>query len=297
MTPQLLKKGDTIAILAPAKGIEAEFIDFAVEIIESRGYKTIVSKNCLGQHHYFSGTVKERVEDLQWAIDNDQIKAILCARGGYGCIQVLDRINWADFLEEPKWIIGFSDVTVFHQHLARLGSGSLHASMPLNFKNNTSEALNSLFEGMESGQLSYEWKTEHQNCEGDTEGDVIGGNLAVLTGLVGTKHMPDYQNKLLFIEDVGEHLYAVDRDLYQLSKAGVFDQIRGLIVGGFSGMKDTNPPFGSDLQTIIKSHFTYHSIPIAFDFPAGHIDDNRALIFGKNARLTVNKTAAELIYS
>src|SRR5690554_3276339 len=134
-------------------------------------------------------------------------------------------------------------------------------------------------------------------CEGDSEKNVNEENLWFIIGLVRINYMRDYQNKLLFIEVVGEHLYAVDRDLYQLSKAGVFDQIRGLIVGGFSGMKDTNPPFGSDLQTIIKSHFTYHSIPIAFDFPAGHIDDNRALIFGKNARLTVNKTAAELIYS
>lgn len=297
MLPQLLKKGDTIAILAPAKGIEKECVDFAVEIIEKQGFKAVVSKNCLGQNNYFSGTIKERVDDLQWAIDNEEIKAILCARGGYGCIQLLDRINWADFLEDPKWIIGFSDVTVFHQHLARIGVGSLHASMPLNFKNNSQLALSSLFECVETGKIAYEWETNWDNIEGSSEGEVIGGNLAVLTGLIGTKHMPDYQNKLLFIEDVGEHLYAIDRAFHQLGKSGILDQIRGLIVGDFSGMKDTNPPFGSDLQTIIKSHFTYHSIPIAFDFPAGHLDDNRTLIFGKNATLNVQKGSANLHYA
>jgi len=296
MLPQLLKKGDSIAVLAPAKGIEKEFIDFAVETIEKNGYKAIVSENCLGQFNYFSGTIKERVNDLQNAIDNDEIKAILCARGGYGCIQLLDRINWANFIEDPKWIIGFSDVTVFHQHLASLGAGSLHASMPLNFKSNSEEALSSLFECLEKGKIKYEWQSNYENIKGVANGELIGGNLAVLAGLIGTKHMPDYQNKLLFLEDVGEHLYAIDRYFYQLSKSGVFDQIRGLIVGDFSGMKDTNPPYGSDLQTIIKSHFTYQSIPIAFDFPAGHLDDNRALILGKSATLNVKKESAELSY-
>jgi muramoyltetrapeptide carboxypeptidase len=296
MLPQLLKKGDTIAILAPAKRIEKEFVDFAVEIIESQGLKALVSKHCLGQHHYFSGTVKERVEDLQWAIDNENVKAILCARGGYGCIQLLDRINWAGFLDDPKWIVGFSDVTVFHQHLARIGVGSMHASMPLNFKNNTQNALSTLFECLREGKVAYGWDTNCQNIEGATQGEVIGGNLAVLAGLIGTKHMPDYQNKLLFIEDVGEHLYAIDRYFHQLGKSGILDQIRGLIIGDFSGMKDTNPPYGSDLQTIIKSHFTYQSIPIAFGFPAGHLNDNHALIFGQNANLSVQGNAAALIY-
>src|SRR5690554_89173 len=296
MLPQLLKKGDIVVILAPAKGIEKDFIDFAVETIEKKGLKALVSQNCLGQHNYFSGTIKERVEDLQWAINNEDVKAILCARGGYGCIQLLDRINWADFLDHPKWIIGFSDVTVFHQHLASIGASSLHASMPLNFKSNSELALSSMFECLETGTIEHEWETKCQNITGSTQGEVVGGNLAVLAGLIGTKHMPDYQNKLLFLEDVGEHLYAIDRYFYQLSKSGVLDQIRGLIVGGFSGMKDTDPPYSSDLQTIIKTHFTYHAIPIAFDFPGGHLDDNRALIFGKNAKLNVKEGSAELIY-
>lgn len=296
MLPIKLQKGDTIAIVAPAKGIEKHFVDYAVKCIEENGFKAVVSKNCLGQFNYFSGTLKERTEDLQWAIDNDEIKAILCARGGYGCIQILDRINWAGFIDEPKWLLGFSDVTVFHQHLAKIGSASIHSTMPLNFEANSQPALDSLFASIEEEELQYEWESSVENIPGETSGKVIGGNLTVLAGLIGTKHQPDYQNTILFLEDVGEHLYAIDRHFHQLGNAGILDQIRGLIIGDFSGVKDTDPPYGSDLFEIIKSHFIYHSIPIVFEFPAGHLDDNRALIFGKEATLKVRKNAAELIY-
>ncbi|RFC55804.1 S66 peptidase family protein [Brumimicrobium aurantiacum] len=296
MLPHNLKKGDTVAIVAPAKGIEKHFVDYAKQCIEERGFKVLTSENCLGQHHYFSGTVKERADDLQWAINNDEVTAILCARGGYGCVQLLDRINWAGFIDEPKWLLGFSDVTVFHQHLAKIGAPSIHSTMPLNFESNTKEALDSLFKSLDGSKLHYSWTSETSNIPGSVGGEVIGGNLTVLTGLIGTKHQPDFQNKLLFIEDVGEHLYAIDRQFHQLSKAGILDQIRGLIVGDFSGIKDTNPPFGSSLTEIIKSHFAYNSIPICFDFPAGHTEDNRALIFGKHANLKVENNTAELIY-
>ncbi|WP_107040288.1 S66 peptidase family protein [Brumimicrobium mesophilum] len=296
MLPKKLHIGDTIAIVAPAKGIEKHFVDHAINCIEANGFKAIVSKNCLGQHHYFSGTLKERSEDLQWAIDNDDVKAILCARGGYGCIQIIDRISWAGFLDEPKWLLGFSDVTVFHQHLAKIGAASIHSTMPLNFESNSKPALESLFAGIQGGKLHYEWSTKQDNVAGEVEGKVTGGNLTVLAGLIGTKHQPDYQNTILFLEDVGEHLYAIDRHFFQLKNAGVLDQIRGLIIGDFSGIKDTNPPYGSDLYEIIKSHFTYHSTPISFGFPAGHLDDNRALIFGKTAKFNCKKNSAELIY-
>ncbi|RYM34171.1 LD-carboxypeptidase [Brumimicrobium glaciale] len=296
MLPKNLQKGDTIAIVAPAKGIEKQYVDFAVKTIEENGFKAVVSKHCLGQHNYFSGTLKERSEDLQWAIDNDDVKAILCARGGYGCIQIIDRISWAGFIDDPKWLLGFSDVTVFHQHLAKLGAASIHSTMPLNFETNSAAALESLFAGIQNKSLHYEWQTNTKNIEGKVSGKVIGGNLTVLTGLIGTKHQPDYQNTILFLEDVGEHLYAIDRHFYQLSKVGILDQIRGLIIGDFSGIKDTNPPYGSDLFEIIKSHFTYHSIPIAFDFPAGHLDDNRALVFGKEATFISSSNSGELIF-
>lgn len=296
MVPKKLQKGDAIAIVAPAKGIQKQFVEYAVKCIEENGFRAIVGKYCLGEHHYFSGTIKERTTDLQWAIDNDEIKAILCARGGYGCIQIVDRINWSGFLDNPKWLIGFSDVTVFHQHLSKLGAASIHATMPLNFQENTAEALTTLFSALQDDPLKYNCPSHSMNYLGETSGKVVGGNLTVLAGLIGTKNQANYQNTILFLEDVGEHLYGIDRHFHQLSKAGILNQIRGIIIGDFSGTKDTTPPYGKDLYEIIKSHFDYHSIPIAFDFPAGHLDDNRALIFGKEARLSVGESGVELVY-
>ena len=174
--------------------------------------------------------------------------------------------------------------------------GSLHATMPLNFKENSSEALSTLFDAIQGKSPQYEWYTKHVNQLGETTGEIIGGNLTVLCGLIGTKQMPDYQGKILFVEDVGEPLYAIDRLFYQLNNAGVLAQINGLVIGSFTNIKDSNPPYGSDLQSIIKAHFINHPIPIAFDFPAGHCDDNRALIFGKAAALKVDKNAATITY-
>lgn len=289
MQPINIKKGDTIAIIAPAKAIEKEYIDFAIQIIEENGYRPIVSKHCLGKYNYFSGTIEERTKDLQWAIENEDVKAILCARGGYGCIQIIDKVDWVKFLLKPKWLIGFSDVTVFHQYLSTKKIRSLHATMPLNFKSNSDLSLSNLFEIIEKGKISYSWSTEVNNIVRDewVSGEIIGGNLTVLCGMIGTKYQPNYENKILFIEDIGEHLYGIDRSFHQLANSDVLNQIKGLIVGDFSNIKDTTPPFGLDLQDLIKSHFSKNTIPIAFDFPAGHCDDNQPLIFGKTATLKV----------
>lgn len=284
--PQL-KEGDIIRILAPAKAIDKECIEFAREKLKSFGFSVQVSEHCLGRDGYFSGTVAERTNDMQSAIDDPNVKAILCARGGYGCIQIVDRINWAGFIEEPKWLIGFSDITVFHQHLSRMQCPTLHASMPLNFEKNSSRSLETLSKALKENKLFYSWAPNSHNKKGVTHGELIGGNLSVLCGLIGTNEMPSYLNSILFIEDIGEHLYSIDRYLFQLSKAGILDQIRGIVLGGFTGTKDTDPPYGKSFEEIILSHFEYRSIPVAFDFPAGHQDDNCALILGKRAVLSV----------
>lgn len=285
MLPKNLQKGDTIAILAPAKRIEREFVDFAVKVIEEQGFKAIISSHCLGENNYFSGTIEERKKDFQWALDNENVAAILCARGGYGCIQILEGLNWDKFVKHPKWIIGFSDVTVFHQKIAALGLASLHASMPLNFKDNSEESLATLFKSIQGEEINHHWKSSVENKEGVAEGEIIGGNLAVLCGLIGTRHQPGFTDKILFIEEVGEALYAIDRNLYQLKMAGIFDQISGLIVGNISAVKDTHPPYNMSLREIVLSHFTNKNIPVAFDFPGGHCDDNRAIVFGKRSTL------------
>lgn len=289
-----LTKGDKIRIVAPAKAIQHEYVDYAVTQLEKAGFKVEIGANCLGRLGYFSGSVAERTNDLQAAIDDESVKAILCARGGYGCIQIVDRINWAGFLEHPKWLIGFSDITVFHQHLSRMQCPSIHASMPLNFKENSARSITTLVDALSGRALSYDWAVNAHNKNGITQGELIGGNLAVLCGLIGTNEMPSYLNSILFVEDVGEHLYAIDRYFYQLSKAGILDQIRGIVLGGFTGTKDTDPPYGKSFEEIILSHFDYRSIPVAFDFPAGHQDDNCALTLGKRAVLTVEEKEVSL---
>lgn len=291
--PQPLVAGDLIYITAPAKAIEKEHVDFAVSFFENAGYKVLVSKNCLGQHHYFSGTDEERLEDLQYGIDHPEVKAIVCARGGYGCVRIIDRIQWASMLREPKWMVGFSDVTVFHQHLQRFNLPSIHGSMVLNFKDNTQEALTTLLSALKGESFSLS-ATSTQNKPGQAEGTLIGGNLSIVYSLIGTNNQPDYSDKILFVEDLAEHLYHIDRMFYALNKSGILDKINGLVVGGMTELEDTATPFGMSVEEIILAHFKYRNIPVAFGFPAGHLNDNRALILGKKVRFSVEGTTSEL---
>ena len=282
-----LKKGDTIAIVAPAKSIEKEYIDFAVDFFEQQGYKVLVGKNCLNQHHYFAGTDEERLSDFQEALDNPEIKAIICARGGYGCVRIVDEIQWASLLNHPKWIVGFSDVTVFHQRINILGLPSIHGTMPLNFKENSNEALTTLLQHLEGNHKPISIPTHPMNIQGTAEGTLIGGNLSILYSLLGTDDEVNFQDTILFIEDLAEQLYHLDRMFFAFKKAGVLGQIKGLIVGGMTDMKDTAIPFGKSLEEIIIEHIKPYNIPLAFGFPAGHINDNRALVFGKKIMLEV----------
>lgn len=291
--PQPLASGDLIYITAPAKAIEKEHVDFAVAFFENAGFRVLVSKNCLGQHHYFSGTDEERLEDLQYGIDHPEVKAIVCARGGYGCVRIIDRIQWASMLREPKWMVGFSDVTVFHQHLQRFNLPSIHGSMVLNFKDNSHEALNTLLMALKGESFSVA-ATSNFNKSGSAEGTIVGGNLSIVYSLIGTNNQPDYSDKILFVEDLAEHLYHIDRMFYALNKSGISDKISGLVVGGMTELEDTATPFGMSVEEIILAHFQYRNIPIAFGFPAGHLNDNRALILGKKVRFNVEGTTSEL---
>lgn len=282
-----LQPGDLIAIVAPAKSIEKELVLNAKAFFESKGYLVEIGENCTGEFNYFSGTDEERTVDFQQAIDHPKVKAIICARGGYGSIRILDRLNWAAFLREPKWIVGFSDITVFHQHIQCFNLPSIHATMPLNFGENTAAALNSMLAALEGRNLEYEIESSPANKLGQAEGVLLGGNLSILHGLIGTDAQPDYTDSILFIEDLAEQLYHLDRMFYTLAKAGILDKIKGLIVGGMTDMKDTQVPFGQTVEELILSHFQYRKIPIVFNFPAGHISDNRAMIFGKKVEINV----------
>ncbi len=296
LTVPYLSKGDKITIIAPAKAIEREKVLYAKDFLEKYGFVVEISKNCLGQYNYFSGTPAERLNDFQLALDDPETKAILCARGGYGCIELVDNIQWASMIRNPKWVVGYSDITVFLSRLTQLGVNCIHGTVPLNFEDNSKEALETLIQALCGNPYTINSEINPYNKLGSASGKLTGGNLSILYSLIGTDDMVDYSNTILFIEDLSEHLYAIDRMFHSLRKSGVLSKINGLIVGGMTDLKDTEQPFGKSVEEIILSHFEYRKIPIAFNFPAGHISDNRALILGKSITLDVTESGAKIVF-
>ena len=294
--PTPLIPGDLIYITAPAKITDPKTVLFAKEYLEKNGFKVLVSAHCFGNHHYFSGTEEERLSDLQFGIDHPDVRAILCARGGYGSIRILDRINWANVLLEPKWMIGFSDITVFHHRLQKLGIQSIHATMPISFQKNTNEALVTLLESITGKFTPYVLPPNKYNKTGTATGNLIGGNLSIVYSMLGTNDQYDFDDAILFLEDVGEHYYQVERMIFALSKAGVFEKIRGLIIGGMTELEDTDPPLGRSIEEIILEQLRFSNMPVVFNFPSGHIDDNRALVLGKRTQICVNDNETTVAY-
>lgn len=295
-TPKHLIKGDLIYILSPAKSIEATHVAHAKETFEAWGFKVEISPNCTGRYAYFSGTDSERASDLQIAINREDIKAIVCARGGYGAIRILDQLNWDHFQKTPKWLVGFSDITVFHHRIHQLGAMSIHATMPLNFQNNSSAALHTLRLAMIGEPFEIKIPTTISSRKGSAKGRLVGGNLSILYSLLGTKDCFDFENTILFIEDLCEQYYHIDRMLFALKKAGVFQKINGLIIGGMTDLKDTSPSFGMSLKEIIYEKIESNDLVVCFDFPSGHIDDNQAMIMGAEVELNVSNDFSTLFY-
>lgn len=291
-----LKTGDRIKIVSPAKGIEPTLVFEAKDFLEKQGFKVELGISCVGKFNYFSGTDEERRSDFQDALDNPDIKAIICARGGYGSVRITDRINWDSFKRNPKWIVGFSDVTVFHQRIQKYGFESIHATMPLNYKINTADSLQTLLDAL-SGKLDrVTAPAARMNINGKATGRLIGGNLSILYSLVGTNDQPDYTDSILFIEDLSEQLYHIDRMFYSFKKSGILSRIKGLIVGSFIDLKDTETSFGKSYEDIMLEHCSPLGIPVAFHFPAGHIPDNRALILGREIELSVEDTDVRILF-
>lgn len=294
--PQKLEKGDLISIIAPAKAIEKDLIFHAKSMLENYGFRVIIGEHCTGRYNYFSGNIHERLSDFQTAIDNLEVRAILCARGGYGSIQIVDKLNWDSFSKKPKWIIGFSDITVFHQKLASMNYCSIHGTMPLDFKKNSEASLTTLVDLLFGSLNDISFDYDDHNIIGSADGVLSGGNLSILYGSLGTDDQPDYSNNILFIEDLAEHLYHIDRIFHAFNKAGILRKLNGIIVGGMTNLMDTAEPFGMDYKEIIEHHCEKHGIPVAFGFPAGHIDDNRSIMFGRMVRLSVSKEGSLLEY-
>jgi muramoyltetrapeptide carboxypeptidase len=285
-----------IRLVSPAKHIAEEAVDFAVKFLLDNGFEVEVGAHVLGKHNYFSGTLEERVSDFQVALDDPTVDVILCTRGGYGCVQLIDELDFSGFMAHPKLIIGYSDVTVFHEHISKVFNlSTVHGTAPLNFSENSIEALTSFVNVINGKVNRYELEAHQLNVTGVISAPMTGGNLAIIYSMLGTNSEADYTGKILFIEEVGEAVYSIDRMFYALKKAGKLDQIAGLMVGGMTNIKDSEIPYGCSVEEVIHQHIAPLNIPLCFNFPAGHIDDNRALIIGKKATLSVgpNKVTFE----
>lgn len=295
--PALLKKGDKVAIVTTARKIDKEDIAVAIQLFEDWGLKVVLGTTIGKVDRQFGGTDQERIADFQQQLDDPSVKAIWCARGGYGSVRVIDALDFTQFFKQPKWIIGFSDVTVFHSHLHNLGFNTLHAIMPITVEGNTMEAIKTLRKALFGEVISYEVAFSENNRLGEGTGVLVGGNLSMLYSLLGSPSAITTDGKILFIEDLDEYLYHVDRMMMNLKRNGYFKQLKGLIVGGMTKMNDNTIPFGKTAQEIILDVVSEYDFPVCFDFPAGHIDDNRALIFGDEVKLIVSSDKTALFYN
>jgi len=292
--PEKLKIGDKIGIVSTARKITLEELNPAIKLLENWGFEVVFGANLFEENNQFSGTAEQRTADLKNMIDNDAIKAILCARGGYGTVQIIDSINFYSFKTNPKWIIGYSDVTVLHSHLNNLGIASLHATMPINFANNSNESLQSLKNSLFGKSNRIERKSHAFNRLGQVDAEIVGGNLSILYSLLGSNSDIDTEGKILFIEDLDEYLYHIDRMMMNLNRNGKLAKLKALIVGGMKDMNDNEIPFGKSVEEIILEHTKRYDYPICFDFPAGHINDNRCIKLGVKSVLKITKNGVSL---
>ncbi len=290
ITPDYLNKKDKIAIVAPAGKISKEKVETSINILHGWGLEVELGTNLFSDHYQYAATDSERLIDLQQALDNPSVKAILFARGGYGAIRIIDQVDWSGFCKNPKWLIGFSDITIFHSHIHKnLKIETIHATMTAGLTDPVS--AESLRKALFGEKLNYEFKTHPLSQKGKAKAILAGGNLAVLCSLIGSASEVDTKGKILFIEDVGEYLYRLDRMMWQLKRTGKLSHLKGLIVGGMTDMKDNETSFGKTAYEIVSEAVIEYDYPVCFGFPAGHMDDNRALILGRKVNLIVDDSS------
>ena len=288
--PDLLKNGDKIALIAPARMITPEQVETAYDVFREWGLTVVQGENLFMRDGYFSGTDHQRLSDLQKAIDNSEIKAIFCARGGYGITRILDRLNLDNLNNFPKWIVGFSDVTALHLAINNHGVQSIHGLMPVQYDYMEVErSLSSLHNILFEGSFQYTVSGSEHNIPGLVNAEIVGGNLSLLADSIGSRTELNTNRKILFIEEIDEYFYKIDRMLNQLSRAGKFEQLAGVVLGDFSLIKDTQIPFGKSFEDIVLRYFSHLNIPVAFGFPVGHEAHHLAIPIGRKVRLSVSK--------
>ena len=289
--PPYLKKHDKVAIVSPAKKLPKR-IDFAVELLKSWGLEVVIGESVYADYHQFAGNDQLRTRDIQQHLDNPDIKAIISARGGYGTIRIIDELDFTNFEQNPKWFVGFSDITVMLSHLFQtMEVQSIHGQMPYTFEEATPDSLDSLRKALFGEPLTYTChnKTRPYNRAGAAEGVLIGGNLTLLVMLQGSASEMDYTDKILFIEDVAEGPSSVDRMMRMLKRSGKLSQLKGLIVGAFNELPDEQIPFGQSPEEVIWDLVKDYDYPVCFNFPCGHIEDNKAMVVGTTASLEIKK--------
>lgn len=296
--PGFLKPGDEVAIISPSYFIEKQYVTDAVEILEKWGLKVRIGKNTFNRDGCFAGNDDERLADLQEMTSDPAIRAILSSRGGYGVSRIINRVDFSPLKNNPKWYSGFSDITVLHLWLSEVcGIMSVHGDMPLNFTNPIKSAatLESLRQVLFGEYQSCEWKGTAFKGR-NAAGIMTGGNLSLVYSLMGTPAEPDTTGKILFIEDVGEHFYHIDRMLTSLRLAGKLDRLSALLVGGMNKIEETTVAWGKSIEETISDIVEEYDYPVFFNFPAGHIPDNRSFILGKQAKIEIKDDGFSLNY-
>lgn len=290
ITPAYLKKGDRVAIVAPARKVTAEETEPALKKLEEWGLDVVTGDHLYNSWNQFAGDDRVRAADLQKMLDDEDIRAIFCARGGYGLIRIIDRLDFTHFVKKPKWIVGYSDITVLHSHIhSHFGIETLHAAMPIHFGDPdiSADTFISLRTALFGESLTYAIPASPLSRKGTARGMLVGGNLSLIYGLSGTGSDLVTDGKILFLEDLDEYLYHIDRMMLNLKRSGKLSHLAGLIVGSMTGMKDNQVPFGKTAEEIISEAVRDYDYPVCFHFPAGHVPDNRALILGRETMLSV----------
>jgi muramoyltetrapeptide carboxypeptidase len=291
ITPSYLRKGDKIGIVSPARSISFDEVHPTIRFFSRNDFEVILGSHVFSRRDQFAGTDEQRLRDFQSMLDDGSIRAIICSRGGYGTVRIIDRLNFSAFLESPKWIVGYSDITVLHAHIQRqFGVETLHAAMPVNITEETpDETLRSMLKALTGRRMTYTCPKDDLSREGRAEGVLTGGNLSVLYSLMGSASEPDTAGKILFLEDLDEYLYHIDRMMINLKRAGKLARLKGLIVGGMTKMNDNAIPFGKTANEIIADAVKEYQYPVCFGFPAGHGERNLALIMGRKVLFSVEE--------
>jgi muramoyltetrapeptide carboxypeptidase len=296
--PPSLQKGDTVAIVSTARKISKEEIQPAIELLEEWGLHPVLGKTIGLEQHQFAGDDTQRAADFQTFMDDPTVKAIWCAKGGYGTVRIIDALNFSKFRKAPKWVIGYSDITVLHAHLHSLGIATLHAQIAENIGNKSALTRETLKKALFGEKYHIESIPNNNSLlrEGSAKGVLVGGNLSILYSLCGSVSSIDTQGKILFLEDLDEYLYHVDRMMQNLKRNGMLEHLKGLVVGGMTKMHDNIIPFGKSAEEIIFDTVSEYAYPVCFHFPAGHMEDNRALVLGREIHLEVTKQYIRLAF-